>query len=434
MDFAISLYLGGKVISANDENLNNQSYKELGLYCPECGEEVHLRDGYITEPYFAHFKQVADTQCSLRVKHSGNNLGSWIQLEEGKDQRRLLFQQHFLNIITSNDLKFFEKIGLIVARIEPKLLESITQDCIKSFVLNNTKIIQETFIESGNSNINFDNLQDRIKIEAIKYLRVKSSSNILKQIFIYCIYDYDSLSENHFLNKNVITDALNDKAIKLILSIDWIKEICTLKRQTILHKRQNKSYDSANKLYIKSMPYKLDIINSSCRLTSLTDLNDSFIVGCVLPNYDKDLGIVTFSLDLQNNPTFITDEELTFKINKELAAMSIKGEQLPQCLPFILTKNRGYVYGNKALKLLAKLNVDCRNMREGEKHYTNKTVTTQDDDLVIAWSSTESIRMFSHIKRQLHRQEQREKAIARNGNKEKNKKDLTKKKITFDVL
>ncbi|MFB2982503.1 competence protein CoiA family protein [Microseira sp. BLCC-F43] len=106
MEFARSIYLGGKVIYANDERLNNQSYKRWGLYCPECGEEVHLRHGSIREPYFAHFKKITDAECSMRVSINGNNEARWTELEIGRGQRRELFQQHFLNLVASNEHDF----------------------------------------------------------------------------------------------------------------------------------------------------------------------------------------------------------------------------------------------------------------------------------------------------------------------------------------
>lgn len=76
MNVAKSLYLGGKIIYANDESLNYYSYKELGLRCPVCGEPVHLRKGNYRKPYFAHFKGTDPKQveeCNLRASAYGNS-------------------------------------------------------------------------------------------------------------------------------------------------------------------------------------------------------------------------------------------------------------------------------------------------------------------------------------------------------------------------
>src|SRR6478672_1495501 len=113
MKFARSIYLGGEIIEANDSRLNNQSYKDLGLYCPQCGEEVHLRYGSIKEAYFAHFKKTTEKKCNFRVEASNNNTGKWTDLEEGRGQRRILFQKHFLYIITINAPDFFEILNTV---------------------------------------------------------------------------------------------------------------------------------------------------------------------------------------------------------------------------------------------------------------------------------------------------------------------------------
>ena len=56
------MYLGGKEIYAEDQDLTYHSYKDLGLRCSVCGEPVHLKKGFNREPHFAHFPSTDSKQ------------------------------------------------------------------------------------------------------------------------------------------------------------------------------------------------------------------------------------------------------------------------------------------------------------------------------------------------------------------------------------
>ena len=219
MEFARSIYFGGEVIYANDKRLNNNSYKEWGLYCPECGEEVHLRHGFIREPYFAHFKQTTNTECSLRVSIDGNSNGRWTELEIGRGQRRELFQQHFLTLVASNDSSFYVKIEKVKNTISSNNLLFVAKQVRTYLIKNVTAIIKEfTQLYKKKNNVSkFKELHAKIISEAIEYLCVESSLNVLEQIIYYCIaiseqlVDYDD-ADNKLKNNHIVIHLVNKVA------------------------------------------------------------------------------------------------------------------------------------------------------------------------------------------------------------------------------
>lgn len=241
MESARAIYLGGKVIYANDKRLNNNSYIEWGLYCPECGEEVHLRHGLIREPYFAHFKQITNTECSLRVTIDGNNEGRWTELEIGRGQRRELFQQYFLALVATNDCDFYMKIAKVKDTINSDILLSITKE-VRNYLVKNTIEIIESSVQLYRNKSNetkFKALNEKIISEAIEYLCVESSLNVLQQLIYYCISFSEQVVKNdagNVENPNIVIDLINKVAV-IIANTDWTKEIFTLKNHNLL--RQN---------------------------------------------------------------------------------------------------------------------------------------------------------------------------------------------------
>ncbi len=238
MESARAIYLGGKVIYANDKRLNNNSYIEWGLYCPECGEEVHLRHGSIREPYFAHFKQITNTECSLRVSIEGNNQGRWTELEIGRGQRREIFQQHFLALVATNDFDFYRKIAKVKDTISSDILVSITKEVRNYLVKNAVEIIESSvqLYRNKSNESKFKALHEKIIGEAIEYLCVESSLNVLQQLIYYCISFSEQVIKNdagNVENPSIVIDLINKVAV-IIANTDWTKEIFTLKIYDLL--------------------------------------------------------------------------------------------------------------------------------------------------------------------------------------------------------
>jgi len=68
MDTAKAMYKGGKIIHANE--CDSSSYKNLGLLCRFCNQEVYLRNGDIRKPYFAHFHATSSREVEQCVFES----------------------------------------------------------------------------------------------------------------------------------------------------------------------------------------------------------------------------------------------------------------------------------------------------------------------------------------------------------------------------
>ena len=104
MWLAKSIKYGGQLIKASE--CDYESYKELGLICPECNNLVFLNKGYSTTnkhgtkinvpPHFNHFKQDLEVaeKCELRVKqYSEREIKK--ALKEARNQRYKFFQKWF---------------------------------------------------------------------------------------------------------------------------------------------------------------------------------------------------------------------------------------------------------------------------------------------------------------------------------------------------
>ncbi|AFZ12982.1 Competence CoiA family protein [Crinalium epipsammum PCC 9333] len=175
MDRARAMYLGGKVIYADDQDLTYYSYNDLGLRCSVCGEPVHLKKGLNKKPHFAHFpstdsKQVED--CELRLSVFTDTISKEPNnLIENREQRLEVFQQCFFNLIKSskwsNGSKKFE-----YSIVDVVLLEKLAEEFVRQKF-----VFKESFSTIG--------IQERITLEAIDYLCIKSSLPLLKRL-IFC--------------------------------------------------------------------------------------------------------------------------------------------------------------------------------------------------------------------------------------------------------
>lgn len=255
MDISKSLFLGGELIHADNPQLDYLSYKKLGLRCAFCGEIVQFKKGNIRIRHFAHLANIPSRKledCILRQTSYSTLKNSFSLTSEGKQQRLKIFQKYFLNIIASNDFKFYEKIELIQKRqkVEPDI-EKITNFCItKIVVLEKEKIyfdaINKYFKKAENEK--FPIFKEKIIQEALNYLCVLSSRTLLEQIIQYLIYQYEYDSEikdngylslgdtkryqlklsklnekNLYLHKNIKVICVG--LLFILINIDWLEKI-----------------------------------------------------------------------------------------------------------------------------------------------------------------------------------------------------------------
>lgn len=203
MDVTKSIYLGGELIYADNPHLNYSSCKDLGLCCVFCNAETHFRRGHVRIPHFAHYADIPSSvleKCKLRQTSYSSLAKSSLRhslTSEGKQQRLKIFQEHFLDIIASNDFNFYEKIQIIQNRkkLEPDI-EKITKLCAEKIV--SEKKLCFKFINKHFENIKdkeFPILKEKIVQEALDYLCILSSRTLLEQIIQYIIYQYEYNSE-----------------------------------------------------------------------------------------------------------------------------------------------------------------------------------------------------------------------------------------------
>lgn len=181
------MYKGGTIVCADDDKLDYSSYFSEGLCCLVCNEDVHLRAGYEKQRHFAHNKALdSSPSCFLRVT---NHSQTWSDFtSQGRGQRRKLFQKYFLDIIKSNKPDFELNIQFVKDRLSYQILKYFIDQCCQVFYEKADDLITDCHASPDRSyNANLV-LQKLIAGEAISYLRVSSSRNLLEQLVYYSIY------------------------------------------------------------------------------------------------------------------------------------------------------------------------------------------------------------------------------------------------------
>ncbi len=130
MFYAKSMYRGGEIVCADDEDISYSSYIQDGICCLECNEDVTLKGGSEKRTYFAHHKAIRSSQCVLRVSVNGDSK-IWSGFNpEGKSQRRELFQEYFLNMIKTQDKDWDNNIQILKSTISSTTLINIKYNCL----------------------------------------------------------------------------------------------------------------------------------------------------------------------------------------------------------------------------------------------------------------------------------------------------------------
>ncbi len=228
MDVAKAMVSGGELIRADE--CDYYSYINLGLRCLACGEPVYLKKGCERKAHFAHFKGTYPKQveeCEFRASVYGNSTQIFnINFIEDKEQRLEIFQKCFLNIITKSDPDFYKKVTTVCAIIKPKNLEKTIKECSLWFRLNKKKCIKSWLrFQCKDKTNEVYVLQSKILDEAIDYLCVESSKELLEKLIYYGIYN--STSAQNFSKIDICY-----KIIKFIACADWIKEFSEIERKS----------------------------------------------------------------------------------------------------------------------------------------------------------------------------------------------------------
>jgi hypothetical protein len=240
MFYAKSMYLGGMIIGADEVDYND--YKRLGLRCLKCGEEIFLKQGDNKTQHFAHFKLAEKTKddqevCILRA--SSYNLCSWQELTvKGKNQRKILFQQFFLDII-SDHYKNFRAYSQ-KNNNEGKTEKILIDDCIAQFNHFKKEVMLELHtlsLSELSDGIFADEyeflLRKFITFEVIDYLTLPYTKSILFQIVDYCLYKDAKMIEEAYKQENQEKEKILPQILTTMLFVvDWTKHLEFYSSQT----------------------------------------------------------------------------------------------------------------------------------------------------------------------------------------------------------
>ncbi len=247
MFYAKSMYNGGIIIAADEVNYSD--YKILGLRCLECGEEVCLKKGIKKLPHFAHFKKLINSpkDCLLRVTgYSDSEV--WSQLTpQGREQRRKLFQQFFLEMLSSSHEGFHEKVNEAREIDGERKIINVYLDSFRGIKKD---LIQECLQISNQPSDENSIIQSLILQEVIDYLCLPYTSHLLEQVIYYTIYQQNNFYLDFLVNPISIYNICH-KTKNVLLDTKWLSvlSICANKEKikvdigaTQLKKQTNKNY------------------------------------------------------------------------------------------------------------------------------------------------------------------------------------------------
>ena len=326
MEIARAIYKGGEIVRADDESLNYYSYINLGLRCPICGEEVHLKKGDVKKPHFAHFHKTDDSEeCSLRLEANSSSSG-WQNIIEGKGQRREIFQQHFLHIIASSHSGFYDIINATKENINDIEMDELTDKCIAEFKANKKRYINYCYKHEFKLTDSLDEgLTLQVVLESIDYLLTNATNkNLLRKIIIFL-----------FGNKAINNNNLCFKAIDTLLETNWLKDIAKITNTKWYQSKQKqqlnnqsikkeiyrqifsshqsdatypqiKDYNHTNAIFIEQPVKLVVIVDGECKIDTVTVNTNSKLIKS---NYQYYLGNVFLAMQ--------SDESILKLLGKE---------------------------------------------------------------------------------------------------------------------
>ncbi|MEH1873966.1 competence protein CoiA family protein [Nostoc sp.] len=247
MDYAISIYKGGKRVYAKDCDF--VSYSEQGLICPICKQEVYLRKGNIREPYFAHFHATTSREveeCELRVSADGNGTET-SSLIENRGQRLEIFQQHFISLIYFENSKIIEDVKFnnwINSRKDEsnQIINDIIIKCIDCFLENRQLMEAKYIIHTTKIKNKQILLQQKISLEVMSYLCDNAKFNYnLRYLLFYSMYQIYQYEKHKLIRQNIKTQDIEkvcQYTVRIIMCNSWILAFKNTKINGVNNKTQ----------------------------------------------------------------------------------------------------------------------------------------------------------------------------------------------------
>jgi len=244
MDTAESMYLGRQRIHASDPILKSHSCDELGLRCAYCGEPVFHKNGAYNQAHFSHFPSIDPhkyEECLIRQRNEGGfsiSSPTWWDLDRGKGQRLILFQEHFRMIVRSSQFfprDIFFPFRKLKKDEEYKSLYQLTLEILqkqKSSIFKYVRIFKDTLLI----------IEREIICEAVDYLTRKSSESLLDEIieWVYrTILITQRKQEKLTPNPKILPDELISGLVEALSSVRWMDKFMTISQVQIERKGKN---------------------------------------------------------------------------------------------------------------------------------------------------------------------------------------------------
>ncbi|MBD2362969.1 hypothetical protein H6G36_17560 [Anabaena minutissima FACHB-250] len=271
MEFAISIYKGGKRVYAKDCDFG--SYSKQGLICPICKQEVYLRKGNIREPYFAHFHATSSREieeCELRVSTDGNSTET-SSLIENRGQRLEIFQQHFLSLIYFENSRIIEDVKFnnwINSRKDQsnQIINDIIRKCIDYFLENRQLMEAKYIIHTTKIKNKQILLQQKISLEVMSYLCDNAKFNYnLRYLLFYSMYQIYQYEKHKLIRQNIKTQDIEkicQYTVRIIMCNSWILAFKNTKINGVNNKtQQNIIKINKNRISSTSSPLQISSQN-----------------------------------------------------------------------------------------------------------------------------------------------------------------------------
>ncbi|UNU24344.1 hypothetical protein [Microcoleus vaginatus] len=217
--FALSIFSNEK-FKADDDRLNYQSYKELGLICGQCRELVFFKQGIERVSHFSHFRDTGK-DCPWRTESHSNTQSSDSfkreqSLQEFQTKFRWIIEQGIIKHQQISESQLREQI-----KKGQKLVSTYKIDIdswLRWFNQNREQLgnLAKSLYQS-NELVSEEN--QIILLNFVDYLCVPASEDILRDILYYV---FGLLDKEISLNKYL--EEVCSKVIEIIIFAGWEEE------------------------------------------------------------------------------------------------------------------------------------------------------------------------------------------------------------------
>ncbi|GEM_PF-6436959 len=374
MEEAKSMYQGGIIVSANDPELDYNSYKRQGLRCIYCGEPVALNKGLINKPYFDHFKAKShlDYECPGRVGFD-NNLGYYLHYQ-ARGQRKVLFEKYLLDIISESYPDFTSKVSWMEEHLElEELIKKISKMVKKNQGLIAKSIKNKSGLDSKIPLINY-----LIAVEVLDYLCCNATDYLFNKVLMGIIYfqynlNHLDLSKVKNVNISIAEDDVSSNIQDFLLSINWLTTI----KNIIKKNRLNQQLNFIKKEVHQELKDKIDVFLKKAIYSRESELKNIKhiklklrIMGQSIYVENRTVPIASIKEIYENDHGILTIEWIFLKVN------------IANIDDILFYNNLGDVINNMLIRRLEKSNInldksliiwkDAEDIEEKLKHEKQK--------------------------------------------------------------